>query len=383
MIVKFLFSAPKGDIPAGPDDLVKPFKITPSENHPFLTLGDYFKSLKSFILKDNGIALSHVVGKRLGEDIDITRINRMLIRSEKHGVLYHLASIEIFTGNQSYKLAVSTAVSEKGKSWLAHEYDMLNFLDRTFNLPYLPKPYFKGDVKRPVGIYKETLSMFVAQWFEGYHEWHFSLDESEQKHKIRIWDQECGHRFASQAETFEIFRQASKILTLFYDTENFSEVFPWHHAAGDFVVRCRNGVIDVKLTTARNYKSCMVFESQSGINPMVAIIWFFLNMTIKMRLDKVDGVGEMVWAGHYCVEAATMGFFEALHIMEGKGRYHLGKVIDLLLLLKAFSREELGRLFFSVLDFYGQEDPADFSLIKTNLESHVNRLCRVLQGFRL
>jgi hypothetical protein len=383
MIIKFLFSAPEGDTPVGPDDLAKPFKITPSEKHPFLTLGDYFNSIKSFVLKDNGMALTHVVGKRLGEYIDIRKIQRILIRSEKHGVLYHLSSVEVFTDNQSCKLAVSTAVSKKAKLCLGHEYEVLKFLDRTLHLPYLPKPYFKGDVHCRAGIYKETLSMFVAHWFKGYHEWHFSFDETEQKHKVCIWDQERGHRFASQKETFEVFRQASKILTLFYDTKNFREIFPWHHAAGDFVVKNRNNITDVKLTTARNYKSLVTFDSQSEINPMIAIIYFFLNMTIKMRLDKLDGIGEVVWAGDFCIEATTTGFFDALRLMEGQGNYHLGKVVDLLALLKAFTREELGRLFFSVLDYYRQEDPVDFSVIKTHLKSHVNQFYRILQGFRL
>jgi hypothetical protein len=94
-------------------------------------------------------------------------------------------------------------------------------------------------------------------------------------------------------------------------------------------------------------------------------------------------VGDVVWAGHSCIEAVNMGFFEALRMREEKGSYHLGKVVDLLILLKSFSREELGRLFFSVLDFYGQEDPFDFSVIKTHLESHVNQLYQVMQNFRL
>jgi len=383
MIIKFLFSGPEGDIPLGKDDLVTPFKITPSENHPFLTLCDYFESIKGFILKDNGIALSHVLSERLGEGIDFSGITRILIRSEKHGALYHLASVEIFADGQSSKLAVSTAVSEKGKAWVEHEYDMLNFLDKTFNLSYLPKPYFRGSVECHAGTRQEFLSMFLTEWFEDYHEWHLAIDEEEKKQKICIWDQKKGHRFASREEAFEIIRQGSKILTLFYDTRNFSQIYPWHHAAGDFVVRNRNGVIDTKLTTVRNYEPFMVFESQSDINPMVAIIYFFLNMTIKMRLDKLDGVGDVVWAGDFCVEAATRGFFEALRIMEDESRYHLGKLEDLLLLLKDFSREELGRLFFSVLDFYGQEDPGDFSAIKINLESHVNQLYQVLQGFHL
>jgi hypothetical protein len=79
----------------------------------------------------------------------------------------------------------------------------------------------------------------------------------------------------------------------------------------------------------------------------------------------------------------TMGFFEALRIMEENGSYHLGKVMDLLMLLKALSREELGRLFFSVFDFYCQGDSVDFSVIKTHLKSHVNQLYQVMQNFRL
>ena len=106
-------------------------------------------------------------------------------------------------------------------------------------------------------------------------------------------------------------------------------------------------------------------------------------MTLRMRLDRMDGVGKAVWAGDVCVEATTTGFFDALRLMEHQGGYRLGKVSDLLALLKAFTREELGRLFYSVLNYYTQEDPVDFSVIKTHLKSHVNHFYRVLQGFRL
>ena len=116
---------------------------------------------------------------------------------------------------------------------------------------------------------------------------------------------------------------------------------------------------------------------------MIAVIYFFLHMTLRMRLDKLDGVGEAVWAGDFCVEATTTGFFDALRLMEHQDSYRLGKVSDLLALLKAYTREELGRLFYSVLDYYTQEDPVDFSVIKTHLKSHVNQFYRVLQGFRL
>ncbi|MBU1904993.1 MAG: hypothetical protein KJ573_15555, partial [Proteobacteria bacterium] len=91
MTIEYLFSAPKEDIPAGLDELSLPFKITPSEQHPFLTLGDYFEAIKRFILIDQGKPLVRILKESFSNRIDFNTIERILIRSEKHGVLYHLA----------------------------------------------------------------------------------------------------------------------------------------------------------------------------------------------------------------------------------------------------------------------------------------------------
>jgi hypothetical protein len=383
MIVKYLFSAPKGDVPIRPDELIRPFKITPSENHPFLTLGDYFEAIKAFILKDYGKSLTVLLRKRLDESTGPDHITKLLIRSEKHGVLYHLASVEFFIDDQTIKYAVSTAISERGKAWLNREYDLLRYMGETFNLPYLPKVYVKGQIEHQVGTRKESLSMFLAEWFEDYHEWHLSIDEKGKGQKLCIWDQQGGHRFATKKESFEIYKQASKILTLYYDTRNYSQIYPWHHAAGDFVVKTKDGKVQVKLTTARKYGPVMAFLEEEQINPLVAIIYFFLNLTIKMRLDKLDGTGEVAWAGDFSVGAAIEGFFESLRIKETQGKYHLGKVEHFIILLKAFSEEELNQLYQPLLEFYRGEDSEDFSVIKRNLESHTSSLNRVIQSFRL
>jgi len=96
MIVKHLFSSPKGDIPIGPDELVIPFKVSPSKDHPYLTLGGYFEAIKDFIMRDNGNALTAALTEMLNRCIGLDTIDEILIRSEKHGALYHVASIEIF-----------------------------------------------------------------------------------------------------------------------------------------------------------------------------------------------------------------------------------------------------------------------------------------------
>lgn len=322
--------------------------------------------------------------ERLKKGTGVDKIQELLIRSEKHGALYHPASVEILIDAQRLKLTVSTAVSEKGKEWLAHEYEILNGLNSSFNLPYLPKTYMKGEVTFGAGDKDyETLTMLLAEWFEGYHEWHFAIDETDNTQKICIWDIQHGNRYASEEEAFEIFKQASKILTLYYNTTTFNQIYPWHHAAGDFIVGTRDGKIDVRLTTARKYESIMPVFSEGTGNPLIAIIYFFLNLTVRMRLDKLDGVGKTIWAGNFSVNAATTGYFEALKIMAVGGRYDLGHIEELLSLLKSFNEEELEGLFQPLFGLYQQDDPEDLSVIQANLEKHAQHLYSVIQEFRL
>jgi hypothetical protein len=383
VIIKYLFSAPKGDIPVCSDDLQRPFLISPGESHPFLTLGNYFEAIKDFILRDHGRSLVTVLREQLKTDISPGSISKILIRTEKHGVLYHLASVEVFSTGLSLKLCVSTAVSENSKVWLRHEFDLLKFLNSTFAFSYLPVPYFEGDVKVHSDHGNESLSMSLTEWFENYYEWHLSMDEKRGKQRICIWDLRNGNWFTSREEGFEIFRQSSKILTLYYDIRGFNRIYPWHHAAGDFVVRREEGIIDVKLTTARKYEPIMLFSPQDNIDPVVALTYFFLNLSIRMRLDKLDGVGIKTCADGFSVKALIQGFFEGLGIMDADGRYGLGKVRDLLTLFKGFDREELARLFHPLLDLYAKEDPGDFSVIQANLESHTKELYEAIQGFSL
>lgn len=383
MVIKYFFSAPKGDIPVGAEDLQRPFLMSAGESHPFLTLGNYFEAIKDFILRDRGMPLTAVLCEQFSVDISPGSISEILIRTEKHGALYHLASVEVFCRGRSMKMCVSTAVSANGKAWLKHESGLLKFLNSKLVLPYLPVPYFEGDVKVLSNYGNEFLSMFLTEWFKNYHEWHLSMDEKGEKQRICIWDLRKGHWFASKEEGFEIFRQASKILTLYYDIRGFNQIYPWHHAAGDFIVRSKDGIIDVKLTTARKYEPIMLFLSKDSIDPVVALTYFFLNLSIRMRLDRLDGVGARAWAGGFSVEALTHGFFEGLRIMEADGRYGLGQVKDLISLFKGFDQEELAGLFYPLLDMYAKENPEDFSVIQANLGSHVQQLYEAIQDFHL
>jgi len=93
-----------------------------------------------------------------------------------------------------------------------------------------------------------------------------------------------------------LFREASKILTLYYDPDTYHQICPWHHAAGDFVVNLSEGIVQVKLTAARNYLPLISFPGRAGTNRVTAFVAFLLNMTVQMRLDRIGGVGEPIWA---------------------------------------------------------------------------------------
>ncbi len=379
MNIRYLFSSPEGDIALQPEELSRPFLIAPATPHPSLLLKDYFESIRSFVLRKHAGAFISVLEECFKKKIDLSDIREISIRSEKHGVLYHLASIEIQTNGRHIKLSVSTAVSEKTAAWLRKECDILNFLNRSFSPSFLPRVYFSGEINRRArDNTQQKLFMCLSEWFEDFHEWHLSVDKADNRQKVCIWDQQHGNRYASPEEAFEIFRQASKILTLYYDTATFHHIYPWHHAAGDFVVRTVHGNIEVKLTTARNYASVLSSLHEITANPGIAIIYFLLNMSIRMRLDKLDGVGKTLWAGSFAAEAAVKGFFDALRIMEAGGRYRLGKVGDLHALLKSFDVKELETLFHPLICSYQHENPADLAVIKENLKTHVQELHRSL-----
>ncbi|MEA2084038.1 MAG: hypothetical protein U9O82_07335 [Thermodesulfobacteriota bacterium] len=375
--VNFFFSSPGGDIPAGTDEMSRSFLLSPTESHPFLTLGDYFGAIREFVLKNGGDSLLSALNSiHLG--VRFEDISEIRILSVAHGAFYHLASAEIVLKDKIVKFCVSTALTDEGRACLENEFNIIGRLNRAHALPYLPQTYFKGKIESGRGDMRQSLSMFLGDWFENYYEWHLSKDKEKGVSGIRIWDTARGNRFATDKERFEIFKQSSKILTLYYDTRDSSRIYPWHHAAGDFIVKTDSGGVDIRLTTVRHYGPIMELPPDDPAAGVSAIIHFFLDLSVSMRLDRMDGVGEAAWVGDYSVDAVTRGFFEGLTIMEAKGRYHLGSVNDLLDFLKSLTMDEIKMFYQPILEFYRQEKREDYFLIWSHLDNHIKTLHRVI-----
>lgn len=378
MRIHCLISFPGNDITLDPEQLGRPLLLARDTPHSFLKLGDYFHAIKTFLLKNRRSDFLKILSARYGEEVELAAIEVMTIRSEKQGALYHVSSVQVGLHDRYRRFSVIAAMTGMGRSALHREFETLAALRENYPHSGLPEVYFRGDVRIFRNEKEATLSLFVGEWLEGYHEWHLSRDDRGRQ-CLCIWDQNQGYYAASEEMCFEIFRQASKILTLFYDPQTYCQIRPWHHAAGDFAVRSQNGVTRVRLTTARGYEPLIVDAGREPLHGLAALLFFFLDMTVRMRLDKWDGIGGAAWAKGEVVEAVVTGFLEGVNALTETGCLNKDSLRDFLRLLSSFTSKELKTVFGPLIALYQDEGPGDLAVIERNLDRHVDELHSVIE----
>jgi hypothetical protein len=256
-------------------------------------------------------------------------------------------------------------------------------LNDGFPLSFLPKVYGFGEV---VTGGNRKLSMFLAQWFQGYNEFHLSKDLSDNSEKISVWDEAGSRFFLSAEQQAEICRQAAKILAYYYNVETFEQIFAWHHAAGDFVLRIDSNVVDLKLVTVRRYAPLLqdLNRPENGDKGpetiLQALLLFFLGLSIRMRLDRLDGVGDITWADARVVPAILEGFFEGLTLKPQIPE--LPEAIDQCFgyYLSVCSQEDLFELTAAVANEFDPRS-AETPIVRQHLKEHVDSLYRSLELF--
>jgi hypothetical protein len=228
--------------------------------------------------------------------------------------------------------------------------------------------------------------MFLGEWFEGYHEFHISRDPLDDIFKIVVWDAEHGNFFLKTDQTRQLYRQAVKILTSYFNLTTFEYISSWHHAAGDFVVKCEDEKVDVKLITVRQYGP--MFAGDSRIEPdgpdavmvLEALLVFFFNLAIRMRLDRLDGVGDIVWADKIALDPTIQGFLEAL-ASKPPSSLLAEPLVELVgQHLLACSHPDLLDLNSAIVQKMHPRAP-DVMVIKKHLEQHTNELYDAIQHY--
>ncbi len=276
------------------------------------TCGDLFRATRAFFETDAGrVALETGILAELGHAVAAKHVDGLDVFLVKHGEFYHPCRIEARVDDRRACFVLNIAVSQAGRAQLQNEYGALERLVRELPLDFFPRVYGWGAVQSPL-----PAAMFLARWLDGFCEFH-ARRTGEGEPSVAVWDSEGGDRTLTGPVVLEIYRRAAAILAACYNPETFEHVHPWHHAAGDFVVRVANDSVEVRLISARSYGPLFDHApadtgDDGGRLILEALLVFLLQLSIRMRLDRTDGVGDLVWLNDAVVAATVRGFFDGL-----------------------------------------------------------------------
>lgn len=348
-----------------------------SQAGPGPTYGKYLDGIKELLL-DHADLLLGAVTQSAGKSGEVDRYDIIV---EKHGSDYHPARVRAYLGGDQISLVANVALTERGLTRLASDFHWLDYFAHHFRRRFVPRVHFLTESSRNAGDSgNPVLRMFVGEWLEGYHEFHLTRREERDEHAVAVWDAERGHVALSSDGARELFRKAAFALTYYYDVSDFREVFPWHHAAGDFVVHANAEVTDVKLVTVRQYGPRVVFPNALPENRVTACLLFLANLTIRMRLDRLDGIGELAWADETCVDCTIKGFLRGLREQIAEGRCDTDFFRLVAETLENMSLADWVELFRDSIDSYDQDAP-DMPIVRENLVEHIFTVSRVIREF--
>lgn len=341
---------------------------------------DYFLAARSFLQQNGCAVIRQAVAAHLSRSVKLQEISEVRIYLEKHGQFYHPARIDIRGRAFTAAFVLNVAVSETGRTWIETEFNTLRTLNETFAGNYLPAVFARGEV--PVKGSAHSLPLFLGEWFDGYHEFHLSQDPKNGENRIFVWDYGKGDYFISSAQAVELFRQAAFILTFYYNPQTFEQIFSWHHAAGDFVVKLQEGRMNVRLVAARQYLKLFRHSEGAAIKAtfaLKALLIFFLQLSIRMRLDRLDGTGSVVWLGREALTGTLKGVFDALALKPPLKGLPVPLIDGFRAYLYTLTEKDLRGLLDDIAATYSPASP-DIHIIKTNLGRHAAELYQAIHS---
>lgn len=336
-----------------------------------ITIGDYFSASCKVLSQNECSILLTGLEAILKRPVSKDHVCRVLIFLEKHGAFYHPLKIRVeLTDSQSLVFVLNGAVSTLGLSLIETEYFLISRLNKAFSKQYLPHVFGLNFVETNHG----RIGFFLGEWFEGYKEFH--VTDAQDQRQIVIWESDGRCRYLPGKTALPIYQETARILTYYYNIETFEQIFPWHHAAGDFIVQQSDGRFHIRLITVRGYSPLTEFGSgkedkKSYILP--SLLFFFFNLTIRMRLDRLDGTGKTVLLEDEVIGATIKGFLTALD--EKSKEYDYG---DLKLIfidfVKEWNPDQMKAIMATIQDSC-DTDVTENQLILENLEIH----CRIIE----
>ncbi|MCF8125180.1 MAG: hypothetical protein K9J51_03030 [Desulfotignum sp.] len=353
------------------------------QNYPGeFTVGDYFLAARSVLTQNRGRLLARAVEALCGSCGPINSLDICLV---KHGAFYHPLKIKVET--QVFPpvyLVLNGAVKDPGVSLIKTEYRFLNQLARQVVPCFIPR-VFGADT---ICCDKGETAFFLGQWFEGFFEFH--VTRTSRGTQVAVWEDDGTRVVISWEQAARIYEKIAYILTLYYDICTGHEIHPWHHAAGDFVVASTEDSFAVRLITVRGFGPLTEMASASsaqGVKQLTCMLFYFLNLTLRMRLDRLDGTGPVVFLPQTVLDATIKGMLEALNHrttgcpeVKNDGRQAPEDIKSAFVdFLTGFNQNQLMDIMTGLVDAW-HPDAAELDLIRANLFSHC---CRIRSIFKI
>ncbi len=350
---------------------------TAADTGPELSYGTYFKAAGEFLTADNAAVMRKAAFHLLGRPVTADQIETVSIHLVKHGAFYHPSKVCLEVDGRQASMALNVAVSDEGRGILETEYGCLKRLNQQFEKPYIPQVFGIGRAAHGSGV----PVMFAAQWLNGFSEFHLSAKGHAGRLHWVVWDEEAGHRRLTRREVALVYRQATGILTTYYNPLTFDAVLNWHHGAGDFVVRPDGDHTDVRLITVRRYDPMIDSGGQKVSLQAVldACLVFLVQTSLRMRIDRVDGVGELAMAPAWTLAPVWQGFAAAVgeslraHRLPDEFRQGL---LDYILIQ---SEDSLVELVMHVAGSYPRS-AGEAALIRRHAVGHAAELAAVIRA---
>ena len=371
--------SPKSAVWHEPLPLTRPTSDVTAET--FISHGEYFKAVRSYLEQGDFRLFSEALGRRIRQPVDPGDIQEIQIHLEKHGEFYHPARIVAEVAGHKIYFVLNTAVSDPGKRLISQDFCNLKKLNAEFIEDFLPRVYSIGEVTTGSNV---TVCMFLGEWIRDYHEFHISHEIGSDQYRICVWDDKSGRYYLSHEQMLQLYRQAARIMTCYYNLITFEHISSWHHAAGDFIIKLDQNEIDLKLITVRNYVPLLQDQRpQSSATGNVelllqALLIFFLKLSIWMRLDRIDGIGEIMWLDQAIVKSIVKGVYDGL--AQKTANQILPDAVDTCfkIYLSNCSQDDFFELSDSLLQTLPPATP-EIPLIRQHLAEHVQSLFRFIK----
>ncbi len=345
-----------------------------------VSYGDYFTAVSDYLNGDGRDALALAAQDQLGRAFHLSALDRIQIHLVKHGAFYHPARVTVTIGTRRLDVVLNVAVSPAGRERLAAEAAHLAHLAADFSPRFIPRVYGWGAGR--IGD-REPLPMFLGEWLNGYHELHPTVGSDHQR-PWAVWDPEHGRWHLSETQVAEFFRQAVFILTHYFDPHTIAAIQAWHHAAGDFVVRAQGADLELRLITVRRYGPLLLLvqDDELTIERLLEVLAvFFLRTSLWMRLDRLDGVGDLTWAGEAALPPMWEGFVQGLESMARRNDFPGNFVPSVIAYLAGHGRDEWLALGETILARFSAELP-EANLLRRHLARHTDGLARIVKAWK-